>query len=263
MLKKTINKVIAKKMDSWIRSIKGEEFREDVKGSIVVTGGCIASMLLGEDVNDFDIYFDDESVLEKLCQYYLKESNARDDIEVQFSEGRVKCVVPSAGFVNFNVKKDEKEYKLAYLTDNAMTFNHDIQVVTRFVGDAAKLHENYDYIHATNYWTYKTGLVTNLPAMESLISKSLHYSGSKYPLCSILRAKKFINRGWKINAGQYLKMCMQLNELNLRDINVLKEQLVGVDSAYFNHFLTLIAEKDMKEVEMTYVMELIDQVFEN
>ena len=58
--------------------------------------------------------------------------------------------------------------------------------------------------------------------------------GSKYPLCSIIRTRKFIQRGYTINAGQYLKMAMQLNELDLKDVSVLQDQLIGVDSAYFD-----------------------------
>lgn len=265
MKKATVGKVITKKMDSWVESIENKALRAEVKSSIVVTGGCIASMLLGEKVNDFDIYMDDAQTCAKLCEYYLSEVEETKKITVKISddEERVKCVVKSAGFVKFDVPEDEEGFKVAYITENALTLTNDIQIVTRFVGCAEELHKNYDFIHATNYWTYKDGLVTNLRALESLLSKTLYYSGSKYPLCSILRAKKFINRDWTINAGQYLKMCMQLNELDLKDIDVLKEQLVGVDSAYFNHFLSLIAKDDLQSVDMTYIVDRIDEVFEN
>lgn len=56
---KTIKSVLRKKVDDWLASIEDEEVRKLAQKNTVVTGGCIASMLLGEPVNDFDIYFQD------------------------------------------------------------------------------------------------------------------------------------------------------------------------------------------------------------
>ena len=88
--------------------------------------------------------------------------------------------------------------------------------------------------------------------------------GSKYPLCSIIRSRKFISRG-SINAGQYLKMCMQLNELDLKDVSVLQDQLVGVDSAYFNMVIGAMAEKKENDptwqLDNSYLFEVINRIF--
>src|SRR3546814_2858608 len=69
--------------------------------------------------------------------------------------------------------------------------------------------------------------------LESLLCKELRYVGSKYPVCSVIRLRKLIRRGWVINAGQILKMMMQVSELDLTNPAVLQDQLTGVDSAYF------------------------------
>lgn len=97
------------------------------------------------------------------------------------------------------------------------------------------------------------------------MNKELRYVGSKYPLCSIIRTRKFINRGWKINAGQYLKMCMQLNEFNLKDIKVLEDQLVGVDSGYFAMLIDTLQRKKENDpnftIENDYVVSIINKIF--
>jgi hypothetical protein len=84
-------------------------------------------------------------------------------------------------------------------------------------------------------------------------------------LCSIIRTRKFISRGWIINAGQYLKMALQLNELNLKDLNVFKDQLAGVDSAYFAQAISMIAERKEKdptfEIDNSYLFEVINRIF--
>ena len=88
---------------------------------------------------------------------------------------------------------------------------------------------------------------------------------AKYPLCSIIRTRKYIERGYHINAGQYVKMCMQLNELDLKDVKVLEEQLTGVDTTYFQMMVEAL-QKHMEEtgdskVDTMYAMELINKLF--
>jgi hypothetical protein len=49
--------------------------------------------------------------------------------------------------------------------------------------------------------------------------------------------KKFIQRGWTVN-GRNPKMLFQVSELDLKNIEVLEEQLIGVDVAYFSLLIT-------------------------
>ena len=48
-----------------------------------------------------------------------------------------------------------------------------------------------------------------------------------YPIASLLRIRKFIERGWRITAGQMLKIIWQLQDVNLSDPAVMREQLTG------------------------------------
>jgi hypothetical protein len=57
--------------------------------------------------------------------------------------------------------------------------------------------------------------VLRAEALESILTKELRYVGSRYPLCSVIRTRKFLARGWTINAGQYVKMCFQISQLDL------------------------------------------------
>ena len=58
---------------------------------------------------------------------------------------------------------------------------------------------------------------------------------------------------------------MQLNELDLKDVKVLEEQLTGVDTTYFQMMVEALQEH-MEEtgdsnVDTTYAMELINKLF--
>ena len=74
----------------------------------------------------------------------------------------------------------------------------------------------------------------------SLLTKTLYYQGSLYPLTSIIRMKKFILRKWQINAGEILKIIFQISKLDLENIDVLEEQLIGVDVAYFAKLISTL-----------------------
>jgi hypothetical protein len=137
-----------------------------------------------------------------------------------------------------------------------------VQLVIRFYGTPEQIHENYDYVHATNYWTSWDRKVTlRVEALECLLTRELRYIGSKYPICSLVRARKFIQRDWSINAGQFLKIAWQINELNLKDFSVLREQLVGMDMAYFSQVLSALYEKDPNKINSAYLTEVIDRIF--
>jgi hypothetical protein len=160
-------------------------------------------------------------------------------------------------------EKAEK-YSTVFMSTNAITLSHKIQLVIRFFGDPSKIHDTYDFIHATNYWTKKEGLVTNTKALESLLSKELIYSGSKYPLASIFRTRKFLKREWTCHVGNYVKMAMQLNDMDLTDPFVLEEQLTGVDAAYLYQIIRAVKDKRKDDptfqFNSTYICTLVDRM---
>lgn len=168
------------------------------------------------------------------------------------------------------IEKEEKQnindmYYPVYISTNAITLSHKIQIVLRFYGSPDIIHDNYDFVHCTNYWTFETGLITNTQALECLLSKELKYFGSRYPLASILRTKKFINRDWTVNAGQYIKMVFQLNEMDLQDIETLEEQLTGVDIAYMHDLIKAIKEKKEENSDFeikNYFISVVEKIFD-
>lgn len=72
MKTKTIEKVLNKKVSEWVKSIKDPEVAALAAKNTIVTGGSIASMLLNEKVNDFDIYFRDKATAKAVAKYYAK-----------------------------------------------------------------------------------------------------------------------------------------------------------------------------------------------
>jgi len=355
---KTMNAVISKKMNDWLSSIDDPKLVRALKKDIIVTGGCITSMLLNEDINDFDVYFRTKSTTKAVAQYYAEKFNNKNDkrtngvgqklhawvldgedlqkwkngeislsefaydynidatydkvLEWEYDESeeennkyfklsgmllnttedRIKVMVNSDGIaedsdsvadsVDYSIDgyldalsdgdevlaeelEQNEKYKPVFISTNAITLSNKVQLIMRFYGEPEEIHSNYDFVHVTNYWTYSTGVVVNQEALLAIMNKELKYVGSKYPIASLVRTRKFIKRGWQINAGQYVKIAFQISELDLTNIYVLEDQLVGVDSIYFLNFIENLKKAKSKDkdfsIDKTYVGTVIDKIF--
>jgi len=329
MNQKIIKSILTKRIKDWASSIEDNKVRELVLRDTIVTGGAIASMLLNEDVKDYDVYFKTRETAIAVAQYYVQKFNTNygstkavvltkeiveesrkigniiprreslsdedydDLVEKETSnldEDRIKIFIASSGvaadkeveevldkpfedvveeYSTLENKEDvenKSNYRPVFLSSNAITLTDKIQIIIRFFGSPEEIHKNYDFVHCTNYWTSSPNeLVLNQPALLSLMNKELIYQGSKYPICSVIRTRKFLKRGFHINAGQYLKMCYQISHLDLNDISVLEDQLVGVDSAFFARLIDGLRSKKKSDPDFDitndYIVEIIDRIF--
>lgn len=163
------------------------------------------------------------------------------------------------------IEQEKRKYFPVFLSTNAITLSNGIQIVVRFYGEPDKIHETYDFAHTKAYWTSDTGTIIPNEVYDAVVNKTLIYTGSKYPVCSIFRMRKFIERGWKINAGQMLKICMQVSDLDLTDIDTLEDQLVGVDSLYFMNLIEQFRRMKEKNADWDltpqYIISVIDKIF--
>ena len=328
----TIKLVIRDRLAKWSDSITDDAVKALVKRDTIVSGGCIASMLMGDKVNDYDLYFRTKETALAVAEYYVKvfnetkgtlatkaasscnptvkeekrvniKGNEEDRIIIYMKSSGVASETQDAAYQYFeNAAQDGPEedffasvqgyetsmegamtenpltvgeqvkeelrnakkaaYRPVFLSDNAITLSDKVQLVVRFYGNPAEIHENYDFAHAMCYYDWHSdNLVLPADALESMMSKSLIYKGSLYPLCSMFRVRKFIARGWRISAGQMLKIIFQIGDVDLTDPKVLREQLIGVDMAYMFELIRTI-EKETGRIDQTYLAKLIDTVFD-
>lgn len=288
--RKTIENVIRAKINKWLKSFPKEEAElvKEIRKSYIVTGGAITSMLLGEMPSDYDVYFNDASVVEKLAKYYTKDikTTGMSPITIVNHGTSVEIKIKSAGAAGEDVdlhsyryfeygpeeqvqeyfanKKNNKgKFKAQFVTSNSISLSDEVQLITRFIGNPEEIHKNFDFVHVTNYYSEETGLVLKQEALEAIMTRKLKYIGSLFPISTVFRIRKFIKRGWNISAGEIFKICWDISKLDLNDTSVLKDQLTGVDVAYFGEVISII-EGNIKdrELDRTYLFEIITRVFD-
>jgi len=343
---KTIKTIIRDKLNKLIASVKDEELQKLMRRDILVTGGCIASMELGEKVNDYDVYFKTKETAFAAAVYYTKEfcaerarrGGGEDKVAYEpivrietarningDEEDRVLIYMKSAGVAGMEQKpyeyfetrppeatdafmeslekevdpnEDEGDvqpvedgglsliggtgadfvegvveevvkakgaYTPLFLTDNAITMTDKVQIIIRFYGTAEEIHKNFDFVHCQGVYDYATNeLHLSEATLKSLLSKQLVYSGSLYPIASVLRLRKFIKRGWNISAGQVLKILHQISKVNWDNPDQLREQLMGVDVAYMHQLIGALNSRDSgQRIDQAYLAGLLDTVFDD
>jgi hypothetical protein len=302
-----IKRELDNKIEDWLESITDETVRVVARKNVIVTGGAIASMLLGERINDFDVYFKTMEATRVVAEYYvnvfnesssvLKKRGGQPKVRLQeitnindVMEERVVIWVDSGGtaeedgYDNYFETLSEKEamdlieyglremseeedalpkYRPVFMSQNAITLSDKIQIIIRFYGWPEAIHDNYDFAHAMCYYVHSSEeLVFPAKAMECLLSRTLIYHGSLYPIASIFRMKKFVERGWRITAGQQLKIMWQISEIDLKDPMTLREQLTGVDMAYMYELIQALKGVEAEKINSTYIGAIIDRIFE-
>jgi hypothetical protein len=262
-----------------------DDFITKIKKSIIISGGAITSLFLNEEVNDYDIYFTDSEIIDYIREFFLTRFNTINKTDYKWSK-EFNCLYK----YKFNNVRFLQKYELLNefekyvdiqkfisgknsdkftfvpicFTSNAISLvgkNYKIQLITRFTGTAEEIISNFDFIHTNNYYNFfENKIYTNQKSLESILCKELIYNGSKFPICSLIRSKKFIKRGWNISPGEYLKIVFQINKLNLNNINILEEQLTGVDSAYFIKFLDKL--KGFEKIEDEDILKILNEICE-
>lgn len=324
-IKKHLDKEFKKFTKSIIKpkSIKSEDFkiRKLIQDYGFITGGAIASLLLKEDINDYDLYIKNVDACKKIVKYFinmidkdkiftlialdfdeyinthialekelekiqdstdeffikrkeqiltiLDSDETVEEIQDQFNDKtRVKIYIPSMGTLSIKEKHIKNEYRCGpypiHISSNAITLSNGWQIITRFVGTPDEVHKNFDFAHCTCYYDYVNDYL-ELPekAIKSLLMKELVYQNSKYPLAALMRIRKFIKRGFKINAGEMLKIIWHVQELDLKNPKILEDQLMGVDILYFRDIICNLNEhiKQGDEIGSSHLFEMIDKYF--
>lgn len=100
MNRKNIKSVLSKKFNEFCKSIDDDKVKKLVEQNSIITGGSIVSMLLGEEIHDYDIYFTNKDTCKQVTEYYVKKFNEEHPTthaKVKEESERIKIFIQSAG----------------------------------------------------------------------------------------------------------------------------------------------------------------------
>lgn len=220
MKKNQIQKLLNGVIKNFTETIKEENIKNYILNDSYITGGCIPSMIVDEWVNDYDIYFTSKDIADKVKKYFEDNKDTYN--------------------------KNREKYKLNLITDNALNFSDKIQIITKWAGSPEEVTNNFDWQHIKSYYVCKDkSIVLCNDLYKLLVEKELQYTGSKYPLSSLFRLKKYLKKGWTISNVDILKIVFDT-------IKVLtaKENKQNIAKDTNKKRITVFEEEEIEEEEI-------------
>lgn len=191
------------------------EYNNIIEDSAYISGSSISSLYLGEIPKDIDVFFKYQSTYDLIVNELksrLKILSAVDSVSVfeDKNTGR-KCAVETRNA--FTILGYEK-------------FPCSVQLIKNHVGLPEDMISDFDFIHCKAYYDFKTKMLTEPQNfLDVVANKTLIYCKNPRPINSLLRMNKFVERGWKIQNFEIIKIAVDITELNLKDPESLAEIL--------------------------------------
>lgn len=276
---KEIERHFKEKINDWLFTLTGTSLLpskvDSIRNSLYVSGGSIVSLLLGEEINDYDIFLDDVDLMHDLVSYYLgrytEGTNLKKDtfsIHKEYLTNLAQYNLGNPGTIEIKVKNNEQKninhnngkfygkkitdnwvkptmgvYSPIVITSRAITLSDGIQLCFRLCGKPRLIHKFFDFDHCMNHWNYKEGLVLKQEALASIVSKELKYNSTQFPINTLFRLQKFMSRGWTFPRSEAVKLAYNLSQLNLSDMDAFKHELNG----YADNFLENLTAEDLQD----------------
>ena len=208
---------------------------------VIIAGGAITSIFNNNKINDYDLYLFNQQYLINVQQYF---------------------------------GENEDEYKLLGTTDSADTYKHlpsdtMIQLIhmeNLYNKSASELIKEFDFtICMGAYDIEKEEFILHENFLLNNCEKRLIFNvNTLYPLTSLYRLKKYINKGYNISGGNMIKLGLAINNLHITNYKELKIQLQGIDTSVLKELTDKLLTPEYFEKQYDYEQFLfvIDEYLE-
>jgi len=251
MKAKQINKLLNGVIENFCGSITKDNVRDIIRNNSYITGGCIPSMLMDEYVNDYDIYLIQKEDIEPVLNYFknLESYGPIDDLG------------------------NPRKYGVKLITENSINLNDKIQIIIKFCDDPINVINGFDFAHIKSYYICKSNeLVIEQNTYKLCMEKELVYTGSEYPLSTLLRVKKYLKKGWTISNPTLIHIALDIvakfgrfNEQDMFDIcdHAVAEADRNPDYSsedVFDNYMGEIDSEDVKIIDRKLFIEQLNGI---
>lgn len=228
-----------------IKKILGNDVYDLLKGcEVVVAGGAITSIFTGKDINDWDLYFKSYNHLRVfLANVFNKDHEIKD----------------SEFFA------DTPAFKLVYVNNTSRSIlfvdgQNKLQAIHyAFYAECSDIFKSFDFtLNMGAYDFAKEEFVLHESFMHDNASRRIVFNpDTTYPIISMLRVNKYIERGYSISKKEMFKVALAVNNLKIGTWEQLEDQLSG----FYGVDVSKIFDK-AKEFSLEAGMSMLDDAQE-
>lgn len=176
-----------------------KEFQKEFAEKCYIGGGAIYAIYNDEEVNDYDFFVTDKSFADRIHKHFNLDST------LKYKNG---------------IKIGRYKSKTLIVTDNAISFDRRLQIITRWVGEPKEVINCFDFKH--NMFYFQNGKLHNLVDWKYLDEKKLYYNEKRARDVAncIMRVNKFVNRGFTISNIELSKILLKLDEVGFSEVDL-------------------------------------------
>lgn len=224
-----------------LKGLDSDVIRILTKYDCYCCGGAITSVFTGREINDYDIYSVNKDNPSKIVEE-LKEI----DFELKVISHNAYSLVRKS-------KKDKNRKRLKIQIIKYENFcNENIEDTFNYF-DFSCCMGAYSF-SKKEFFLDKNFLVDNM-------EKRLRFnSGTEYPICSLYRTKKYQDKGYTLPGVEMIKIALAINNLNMKNYKDLKQQLMGIDTAFLKP-LTDVLLNEEEEYEFDTFKDILSNFY--
>jgi hypothetical protein len=176
--------MLAEKVTFYFQKQILEKLPEDIREKVAVAGGAVRDKLLDVDIKDYDLFVQDKETEDKLMEFYKangKEGNVNSQLANYTYEGKWIQIIRG------------KYYNM----------------------ETTELIDSFDFTITMAMVTMKHGLRVGEFFYQGIATKHLRINRLDFPLSSLERMQKYINKGYTACNGTLLTLTRELQKVNL------------------------------------------------
>jgi uncharacterized protein YggL (DUF469 family) len=215
---------------------------------MIVAGGAITSIFSGVGIRDYDLYFTDNS--------------KREEVEKWFDEHMTKQAETNNALSYYWFNPDKKNEREQGSPDN---LNFQLITIPSTEGGTKNIFERFDYTICMGAYRFEDEtFVLHDDFLQHLAQRKLVFNPKTlYPINSLIRSKKYMNRGFNMSNVETLKIALTIHALDLSTKSNLKEQLEGIDTLFLKELSDYLANNGESEYNFGEALQLLENTFEN
>jgi hypothetical protein len=148
----------------------------------IISGGCISSILLGEKVNDIDVYAKKTSQITPITKHII-------DVGIH-----IKTTENNYDGLDASYSGPPRQL----ITSNAITLTNDVQFIT-MISEEDGARKLFDFVHCMPYYDINTNKLYISWTQLAAIKNKLLVPNLSLEKIKPRRVDKYIQKGWKID----------------------------------------------------------------
>ena len=186
----------------------------------IIAGGAIRSVFTNEQIKDYDFYFKSDDHFIQVAKYF--------DYILERYKDKCLMIVDTLNSITYSV------------------FGNTIQLVKKYTDLTiiGKLNK-FDFTVcqgafdcSTKEFTYSRDFIIHNAKKRLVYTKN-----TDYPLSTVIRVLKYLNKGYNISNIEYLKILLDVQNLKFDTFRDFKEHVLGIDVVFLMPLFELFEKK--------------------